>query len=99
MDASQHCTQSLTVEIPAVHDDCPNLLRIRNVVERICIEQHQICELSSFNRSYISFSTQITRGIQSSGLYCLHRIEASADQKPQLIMQSKSRENRGIGAI
>ena len=56
MDASQHCIQSLTVEIPAVHDDCPNLLRIRNVVERICIEQHQICELSSFSRSSISAS-------------------------------------------
>ncbi len=48
LDTSQHGIESVTVEIAAVHDDRPNLLRIRNVVERISIEQHQVCELSSF---------------------------------------------------
>ena len=64
----------------AIRNDPCDLLRIRNVLERIGGEKHQIRELSFFNRTKLIFHAKKSGRIQRGGLQRFERRESGGNK-------------------
>jgi hypothetical protein len=62
----------------------------RNVVQRICIEEHQVDTLASADFTGVGLRKKL-RGVDRCGAQCLRRGEAGADERCKFFVHAESR--------
>ena len=78
-DGAEHPVERRTgIEFASI-DQCGNLFRVGDVVERIGVEQHEVGSFSFFDRAGILFRAEEASGIEGGGLQSLHGRESSLD--------------------
>src|SRR6202012_121814 len=86
-DVGQHGVECGAIEELAVEDYGGDFCGVGDVVERVGVEQDEICEPGGFYSAEIGFVADEAGGTCGCGLQSLERCQAGLDEEPELRLE------------
>jgi len=95
----EHLVKGGPVQMPATDEDGGDLGGVVDVLQRICVEEHQVCGLPDLYCAHILFPPKVEGWVDGGGLQGLQWSQPAFHHKRQFIMQPKARKCVGVGGI
>ncbi len=87
------------IKIASINDHGADFLGVRDVFERVGIEEYEIGELASLDCPQIGGSAEEDRRVQRGRLQGLGRRESAADEQLKLVVQAEARVHKRTAGI